>query len=97
MREGRAGWIEGEDGGVPTLVIRYQETERVVSFDAGSVQIGRSQSCEVVLADPKCSRRHAVLYTLDGCLALRDLGSRNGTWVFKSPPSSASTHSSVAG
>lgn len=42
--------------------------------------IGR-EGCEIVLADPEVSRRHAKLRSLDSALALEDLGSTNGTYV----------------
>jgi hypothetical protein len=43
--------------------------------------IGRSSSCQLVLADATVSRRHAELRIEDGRWLLRDLGSSNGTWV----------------
>ena len=42
--------------------------------------IGR-EDCEIVLADPEVSRRHATIRTLDDGLAIEDLGSTNGTFV----------------
>ena len=42
--------------------------------------IGR-EGCDVVLADPEVSRRHAVVRQLDTGLAIEDLGSSNGTFV----------------
>jgi len=47
--------------------------------------IGRDPDCEAVVLDPAASRRHATLeWTYTGYL-LRDLGSRNGTWVNGEP------------
>ncbi len=43
--------------------------------------IGRSSTCQLVLADDTVSRRHAELRVEDGHWLLRDLGSSNGTWV----------------
>jgi hypothetical protein len=43
--------------------------------------IGRSSTCQLVLADDTVSRRHAELYVEGGRWLLRDLGSANGTWV----------------
>jgi FHA domain/Domain of unknown function (DUF1707) len=43
--------------------------------------IGRSSTCELVLADDTVSRRHAELRIQHGCWLLRDLSSSNGTWV----------------
>lgn len=42
--------------------------------------IGRAD-CDVVLADPDVSRRHAVIRAIDGALAVEDAGSKNGTFV----------------
>ena len=43
--------------------------------------IGRSSTCQLVLADDTVSRRHAELFLDGGRWLLRDLGSANGTWV----------------
>jgi hypothetical protein len=42
--------------------------------------IGR-EGCDIVLADPRVSRRHATLHLLDSGPAIEDLGSSNGTFV----------------
>jgi pSer/pThr/pTyr-binding forkhead associated (FHA) protein len=42
--------------------------------------IGRAE-CDVELNDPDVSRRHAVVRSVDGGLALEDLDSTNGTFV----------------
>ena len=47
---------------------------------AAGVTIGR-EDCEIVLADPEVSRRHATIRTLDDSFAIEDLGSTNGTFV----------------
>jgi predicted component of type VI protein secretion system len=47
---------------------------------AVGVTIGR-EDCEIVLADPEVSRRHATIRTLDDSFAIEDLGSTNGTFV----------------
>ena len=43
--------------------------------------IGRDADCDVVLALPSISSRHARLAWQSGQLVLEDLGSANGTWV----------------
>jgi DNA-binding SARP family transcriptional activator len=43
--------------------------------------VGRHPECDVVLADPKVSRRHAELRPVSGGYDLVDLGSSNGTRV----------------
>lgn len=46
-----------------------------------SLTIGRSRSNSIVLDDMLVSRRHVVITAEDEGLLLRDLGSRNGTFV----------------
>ncbi len=43
--------------------------------------IGRHPACDVVVADPSVSRRHAQLTFRDGAWVLQDLASTNGTAV----------------
>ena len=44
-------------------------------------RIGRGEDCQIVLADPLCSRVHAEVQLADGHWTIRDAGSRNGTYV----------------
>ncbi len=53
----------------------------VVELQARTWQIGRHPSCQVVLADPECSRRHAEIRPVRGGYDLVDLGSTNGTRI----------------
>jgi hypothetical protein len=48
---------------------------------AGSVVVGRSTECEIVLNDSLVSRRHARLYVDSYGVILEDLGSANGVYV----------------
>ncbi len=43
--------------------------------------VGSSDDCDVVLADRRVSRRHCSLALTEGGVVLRDLGSKNGTFV----------------
>jgi Flp pilus assembly CpaF family ATPase len=43
------------------------------------VVLGKNPDCEVVLASPKVSRKHAQIVARDGALFIHDLGSTNGT------------------
>ena len=45
------------------------------------VLVGRSPSCALRLDSPLVSGEHAVLWWADGKWWVRDLGSRNGTWL----------------
>src|SRR3954471_355957 len=42
--------------------------------------VGR-EGCDIVLADPEVSRRHAALRIIEGGAAVEDFGSTNGTFV----------------
>jgi hypothetical protein len=61
----------------------------VVGGDVGSaeiplklpVTIGRSRDVTLTLPHPLVSRRHCEIFESDGRLRVRDLGSRNGTYV----------------
>lgn len=49
--------------------------------EPGELTIGRHYECDVVLADPSVSRRHARIIFRDGGWVLQDLASTNGTTV----------------
>jgi DNA-binding NtrC family response regulator len=51
-----------------------------VALGARPVVVGAHASCDLVLADPQVSRRHAELSITPEGIRLRDLGSTNGTW-----------------
>ena len=65
------------------LTIRSGEARgKSMELDGQDLLLGRGDDCDVVLADPRVSRRHAVLRALkDGSVSLQDLGSGNGTFV----------------
>ena len=57
---------------------------RAVALESGSVRIGRRSKKggpELQLADAAVSREHAVVERADGGWQVRNLGSRNGTWL----------------
>jgi FHA domain-containing protein len=45
------------------------------------VTLGRDPTCDLVLNDERCSRRHAVVETTPDGLVVRDAGSANGVFV----------------
>lgn len=49
--------------------------------ESGPLLVGRHPACDVVVADPSVSRRHAQLTFRDGVWMLQDLASTNGTTV----------------
>jgi pSer/pThr/pTyr-binding forkhead associated (FHA) protein len=47
----------------------------------GTIVVGRSRGCDVVMTEPTVSRRHLELRAVDGAWLAVDLGSSNGTWL----------------
>ena len=67
------GWLRIEEPG---------RSPRFVAMGPGGVTIGRDPACDIVVDDPRASRRHAEIEVLDGTrVTVRDLGSTNGTFV----------------
>ena len=56
-------------------------TAHEVELPGSVVVLGRDPGCDVVLNDPKCSRRHAVLEDGPEGVVVRDAGSANGLSV----------------
>jgi hypothetical protein len=48
---------------------------------SGTIVVGRSSRCDIVVDEPTVSRRHLELRALDGGWLAVDLGSTNGTWL----------------
>lgn len=66
-------WLTVDEPGAP---------ERRVEVGAGAFSVGRAGDCDLVLADLRASRRHAVIERrTDGRVTVRDLASSNGTAV----------------
>jgi hypothetical protein len=62
--------------------IRYPTgSSHTVEYPGTLVSIGRDPSCDLVLNDAKCSRRHAVIENGPSGLAVRDTGSANGVFL----------------
>lgn len=62
--------------------VRYAsgETHEVV-LEGTVAAVGRDPASDIVLNDPKCSRRHAVVEAGPSGMAVRDAGSANGIFV----------------
>ncbi|MGH7708953.1 MAG: FhaA domain-containing protein [Vulcanimicrobiaceae bacterium] len=70
------GWVVAIRSGLPA-----EGQVRLDSADSAELTVGRDASCDLVLLDPRVSRRHAALAIVDGALGVRDLGSTNGVTV----------------
>jgi DNA-binding NtrC family response regulator len=51
-----------------------------IALGARPVVVGAHAGCDLVLADPQVSRRHAELTAVPEGIRIKDLGSTNGTW-----------------
>ncbi len=60
---------------------RGGESRRETFHGEGVITLGRAPENDVVLACPRVSKRHATLQLRDGVPWLRDLVSKNGTFV----------------
>lgn len=62
--------------------VRYPAgTPHEVTLQGTVAILGRDPSCDLVLNDPRCSRRHAVIEAGPQGLSIRDTGSANGIVV----------------
>ena len=54
----------------------------IIDLEKDLVLIGRTHGCDVVPNDPAVSAHHCqLLRSPDGKWSVKDLGSKNGTWV----------------
>ncbi len=83
LRAGRftvtAEVVEGPDGLVVAELV-LPDGQRV-AVGGEPIVMGRLPECDVVLADPNVSRRHAEIRRLGDDVVVSDLGSTNGTRV----------------
>jgi adenylate cyclase len=64
-----------------TLVYTLDGQTRRYPVPAGGVVVGRAAHCDLVIEDPSISRRHAQFSIVSDRCYVRDLHSRNGTFV----------------
>jgi diguanylate cyclase (GGDEF)-like protein len=80
----------GRPDHIALLVVSGVDAGSWFDLPVGGGVIGRQPDCEVCLSDPAISRRHAAVErTSDGGVQIRDLGSRNGTYLTGSPVGAA--------
>jgi DNA-binding NtrC family response regulator len=84
-RDGTLRSREGQDEARPGLLVVFSGSKPVclpIPLDRGQVQIGRTVGrAGVLLPDERLSRAHAELTRTPAGWLVRDLGSRNGTFV----------------
>lgn len=62
-------------------VLNGTERDTTIHLDRANILIGRDKSCDLRLRDTYVSRHHCWVEQQEGRWCVRDLGSRNGTWV----------------
>jgi pSer/pThr/pTyr-binding forkhead associated (FHA) protein len=68
-----------------TLLEQGQDGSKSYSFTSPEVNIGRDSSCDCCLDDPTVSARHARLTYHHSQWWVKDLNSRNGTFLNQEP------------
>src|SRR5262249_49692457 len=70
--------------GRPRLVLLVSAPAGISEFElpeSGTIQVGRAAACAISVLDPSVSRVHAEISVNSTDLSVKDLGSRNGTFV----------------
>jgi len=63
------------------LIIEEKDSVRSVEMTGEQLIIGRSQKADIIVADGLCSGLHCSVGIHEGMIMVKDLGSKNGTWV----------------
>ena len=63
------------------LVFQWKGGQREVPLVRAVYTIGRDPACEISIDDESLSRRHAQVMVDGNKVAIKDMGSRNGTWI----------------
>jgi hypothetical protein len=78
---GRGGRSRPAGGKGELVLIQNGRPAETYPLGKDVVSLGRQSDCDVVVADPGASRRHAEIRTENGSYVIIDLGSTNGTMV----------------
>jgi sigma-B regulation protein RsbU (phosphoserine phosphatase) len=72
----------GTGSGVfPTLVFVQGNEQRIINLDHSPFSVGRKVDKDLVIADPRVSRDHAIIVSENGVFSVVDQGSKHGTFV----------------
>src|SRR5579859_1101335 len=63
------------------VVIYGDELGKRIPLSGGSVEAGRSSSCQIPIDQESVSRKHARIWWTGSGFRVKDLGSTNGTYV----------------
>jgi phosphoserine phosphatase RsbU/P len=68
-------------GVFPTLVFVQGNEQRIINLDHSPFSVGRKVDKDLVIADPRVSRDHAIILSENGQFSVFDQGSKHGTFV----------------
>ncbi len=66
---------------VNLVLLKKNNSQKAFSLSSGITVIGRRHDCDLRISLMSVSRRHCQFNRDEGVLKIRDLGSRNGTYV----------------
>jgi sigma-B regulation protein RsbU (phosphoserine phosphatase) len=72
---------ESSSGVFPTLVFVQGNEQRIINLDHSPFSVGRKVDKDLVIADPRVSRDHALIVSENGQFSVVDQGSKHGTYV----------------
>jgi len=72
---------ESSSGVFPTLVVVQGNEQKTINLDHSPFSVGRKVDKDLVIADPRVSRDHALIVSENGQFAVVDQGSKHGTFV----------------
>lgn len=72
---------EPSSGVFPTLIFVQGNEQRIINLDHSPFSVGRKVDKDLVIADPRVSRDHALIVSENGQFAVVDQGSKHGTFV----------------
>src|SRR5947207_6348568 len=76
------GPISGIGSGVfPSLIFVQGTEQRTLYLDHSPFSVGRKMDKDLVIADPRVSRDHALIVSENGKFFVEDQGSKHGTFV----------------
>src|SRR6266513_5035498 len=76
------GPISGLGSGVfPSLIFVQGTEQRTLYLDHSPFSVGRKMEKDLVIADPRVSRDHAIIVSENGQFFVEDQGSKHGTFV----------------
>jgi sigma-B regulation protein RsbU (phosphoserine phosphatase) len=65
----------------PTLIFVQGNEQRTINLDHSPYSVGRKVDKDLVIADPRVSRDHALIVSENGAFFVVDQGSKHGTFV----------------